>query len=189
MVALDKGTNEFQKTIRDFEENGRVFKSFAAAAIPGKLQTRAYATTRLTEAHELLNLGGSVEETVATRMERAELLGDGSRSYHVIIAEHVLHGATAHREVMREQLEHLLRLNRNGNITLGILPDGLWVKATPLSHFDIVDDSHVTVETMAVTILMEDPLEVGLYLECFHRYSAVAWYGTEAEALIGRAML
>jgi Domain of unknown function (DUF5753) len=189
MVDMAEGANEVQKRILAAEKNGRVFKSFAPAAIPGKLQTREYARTRLTEAYDLLKLSGSLEETVATRLSRGELLGDGSRSYHVIIAEHVLHGATAHREVMREQLDHLLAMNRSGTITLGILPDGLWVKATPLSHFDIVDDSSVMVETMAVTVVLEDSPEVGMYLDCFHRYSAAAWYGEEAEALISRAKL
>ena len=184
MATMTDGTAPTQQKLLDKETVGHVFKNFAPAVIPGKYQTRAYATTRLTEARDLLGLPDTVAQTVDLRMARGQLINDTDRSFHAVIAEHVLYGATADPEVMTEQLEHLLVLADKPNVRLGILPIRARVTASPMSHIDIVDDSTVSIETMAVTYRITDAPEAAMYLNMFDAYARAAVYGDQASSLI-----
>lgn len=187
MMTMADGTARTQQQILDNETAGRAFKNFAPAVIPGKYQTRAYATTRLSEARDLLVLPDTVTQTVDLRMARAQLIDDTERVFHAVIGESVLYGATADPEVMAEQLEHLLVLADKPNVRLGILPMRARVPASPMTHIDIVDDQAVTIETMAVTYTITDAPEVAMYLRMFDEFAQAAAYGEQAAALIARA--
>jgi hypothetical protein len=188
MKTMADGTARTQQQILDNETVGRTFKNFAPAVIPGKYQTRAYATTRLSEARDLLELPDTVAQTVELRMARGQLIDDTERVFHAVIAESVLYGATADPEVMAEQLEHLLMLADKPNVRLGILPMRTRAAASPMSHIDIVDDQIVIVETMAVTYTITDAPEVRMYLRMFDIYAQAAVYGDQADAMIRQAM-
>lgn len=188
MKTLTEGTAGLQQQILDEETAGRAFKNFAPALVPGKYQTRAYATTRLTEARDLLGLPDTVAQTVDLRMARASLIDDPVRAFHAVIKEDVLYGGTADTDVMAEQLDHLLTLAAKPNVQLGILPRGARVHASPMTHIDVVDDKVVSIETMAVTITIADEPEVAMYLRMFDMFAASAVYGEAADALIRAAM-
>ncbi|GAA2018677.1 hypothetical protein GCM10009839_13600 [Catenulispora yoronensis] len=187
MQNMADGTAHVQQQLLQEESVGHTFKNFASAVVPGNYQTRAYATTRLTEAHELLGLPDTVTQTVDLRMSRGQLINDPGRSFHAVIAESVLYGATADSDVMAEQLEHLLALATKPNVRLGILPTRARVHAAPMSHIDIVDDASVNIETMAVTITISKAPEVAMYLRMFDEFAQAAAYGEQAAAMIGRA--
>ena len=56
----------------------RHFRIFDPALVPGALQTRGYATVRLSEFAGHGRHPGDISATVAVRMERARLLSRGS---------------------------------------------------------------------------------------------------------------
>lgn len=184
MASMTEGTARTQQAILAAETATRDFKAIAPTFIPGKFQTPEYARTRLREATELLELPDTVDETVDFRMQRAALLLDGSRSFHVLLAQSVLYGAAASPEVMAEQRAHLVALMQRPNVSIGILPLDARIPS-PMSHVDIFDNSRVSVETLALTYSFdEDAPEVGMFKRIFWACANVAAYGDAAAALI-----
>jgi hypothetical protein len=186
MLTMSGGTAETQRDILDAESAGHDFKLIAPFLVPGVLQTRGYAAERLREATDLLGLPDTVDETVEVRMRRAALLGDETRMFHVIVSESALYGG-ADEVVMGEQLAHLEALaGRHRNLRLGVVPFGARV-ATAMSHVDIVDRRHATVETLAVSYRVSDAPEVAMYLRVFDDWAVAAVYGEVALELIRAA--
>lgn len=184
MKDLSEGIAGLQRQILAEEENARIFKNFAHAVIPGKFQTRDYATSVFRQVVPLLGADGDVEEMVNARMERGALVRDEDFSFHAVIAEQALRGSVTTREVMREQLEYLLELAELDNVQLGILPMDAKVSSAPITHIDIVDNRMVSVESLVGTAVFIGEPEVDVYLRVFRDYAEAAYYGNRAEDLI-----
>lgn len=187
------GTDTTQRQILEREGAGSSLKAFAPVFVPGLLQTRAYAYARLIEACGLLGLPeDAIDATVTTRMARGDLLEDGSRELHAVIAESALYiGGAATNPVMMGQLRKLLRVMAWPNVRLGVLPTKSgrgWRAAHPMSHLNIVDADEVTVETLAVTYRITDGPEIGMYLRVFDGLAAAAEYGDDAKVFIEAAL-
>lgn len=187
MRDMATGTAATQATILADDRDGSLFQHFAPVFVPGSFQTRDYATAMLTAAHGALSLPGDVDETVELRMQRAAVVPEGSRSYHVILAEAALYGAPAEPEVLIAQLQHLLAVAELPNVRMGVLPLNSRTRSHPMAHLDIVDGCRVTVETLAGTIRIVDEPEVGMLLRVFDELSACSVYGEGAMAVIGGA--
>jgi transcriptional regulator with XRE-family HTH domain len=95
-------------TFLDLESAAVSIDTFEALVVPGLLQTKAYAK----EVIEPLRLHFSAEQlarTVESRIERQRILtGESPPFYHAVIDEAVLHRTIGSRDVMREQLRHIL---------------------------------------------------------------------------------
>jgi hypothetical protein len=87
----------------------------------GTLQTEAYATEILRRVVEFLGIPDDVPAGVAKRMERQQVLYDGEHHYDVILGEQALYTNIGGPEVMREQLERLLRDIDLPSLSLGVL--------------------------------------------------------------------
>src|SRR3984957_3191697 len=109
---LRSGTTRYQQELLNEETRTRHFRIFDPAVIPGALQTPGYATVRLAEFADMVGVPADIPATVAVRMERAELLFSGERLFHVVLGEHALRAALADRDVMEDQLRHLLEISR-----------------------------------------------------------------------------
>jgi hypothetical protein len=72
------GTAQYQQELLDEETMTRHFRIFDPALVPDALQTRGYATVRLSEFADMVGIPGDISATVAVRMERARLLSLGS---------------------------------------------------------------------------------------------------------------
>lgn len=80
------------------ERQASVLRSLQLVLIPGLLQTEAYAGALLND-----------EEAVAARMKRQEIFKrEQPPSFHLVLDEAVLYRGRGGKEVMREQLEHLI---------------------------------------------------------------------------------
>jgi transcriptional regulator with XRE-family HTH domain len=83
----------------DEEDAAEVLRVFALALVPGLLQLEEYARALLPDD----------EASLAQRMDRQKILTrDDPPTLHVVLDEAVLYQARGGRDVMREQLEHLL---------------------------------------------------------------------------------
>lgn len=117
------------------EEESRAsqIKMYNQNYIPGLLQTEAYA-------REVLRAGkrkDKLEELVATRMERQEILWlDDPPNVVVLLEEGVLRKVVGSSEVTREEYAHLLKLVEEPNISIYIVP--LDAPVFPESSFTVL---------------------------------------------------
>ncbi|WP_189221962.1 DUF5753 domain-containing protein [Saccharothrix coeruleofusca] len=91
--------------------------------IPGLLQLGAYAESLGERARALMAGKGWTEQAAAERRDRQGLLSRTSPPFHLhaVIDEAALHRAVGGRELMAEQLTHLLRVAEQDNVTLQVL--------------------------------------------------------------------
>ncbi|MET8570781.1 helix-turn-helix transcriptional regulator [Streptomyces sp. NPDC004783] len=104
------------------QEAAATIRTFEIQYVPGLLQTAAY--TRAVVQRGLPSApAGEVERRVELRMRRAQLLtrADAPQLW-AIIDESVLWRVLGSRDVMREQLGHLIRMAELPHVTLQIVP-------------------------------------------------------------------
>ena len=95
---------------------------FAPTVVPGLLQTAAYAEAVTLAANPFVT-DEYVEEKVAARLERQNILKDATRpEYWVILHENVLRVAVGGPQAMAEQLERIARLMRERTVWVTVLP-------------------------------------------------------------------
>jgi transcriptional regulator with XRE-family HTH domain len=184
---LRTGTARYQQELLDEEARTRHFRIFDPAILPGALQTAGYATVRLSEFAEMVGIPADIQETVAVRMERGKLLLSGQRLFHFVLGEHALRAVVADRDVMEEQLRHLLELSRLPGLRLGILPARTRHYMT-FCGFWIFDDREVQMETYSAAVRVTQPREIAMYAKVFEHYSMRAVYGQQARDLISQAL-
>ena len=149
--------------------------------VPGLLQTTAYARNVLAR---LWPARSDIDEAVAARMHRQEVLYDTGKTFELVTTEAALRTLVCPSQVMLGQLDRLLSLGL-GNVTLGIIPMGVELEAVPLHGFLLLDDAAI-VETH------DEEYEAGEeesaeYGRIFGRLMAEAVTGDEARQLIAAA--
>lgn len=123
-IGLEQGATQLQK--------------WDPQLVHGLLQTRAYMTA-------LLGVGGDLpaeelERRVELRLARQSILeGPDPLRLVLVLAEDALHTNIGGPEVMREQLEHLVKMARKRRITVQVLPRGLGAHAGFQGPFTILD--------------------------------------------------
>lgn len=113
--------NWFQDFV-GLEESASLIQSHEQQFVPGLMQTEDYARAVVSHGRpELLDQEG--ERRVALRLQRQKVLTrPGAPRLWVVVDESVLHRPIGGHRVLREQVEHLLDLTRQPNVTLQILP-------------------------------------------------------------------
>ncbi|MEV6289888.1 DUF5753 domain-containing protein [Streptomyces sp. NPDC051896] len=141
---LATGTEAIQDEVIDWYRQTRHGKAYVPNMIWGTLQTEAYAHVILRKVVDFLGVPDDVAQGVAKRMERQQVLYDGEHHYDVILGEQALYTNVGGPEVMREQMERLLRDLELSSLTLGILPTDAEVSVAPLPGFSLYDGGHAT---------------------------------------------
>jgi len=109
-------------TFVEYEQTASAMVQWAPGLVPGLLQTPAYiralfATTSRQKP--------DVEKQVMIRMARREVLGPRhALPYRALLSEAVLRQNIGDRQVMAEQLRHVLTVSRARNVSVQVLPDG-----------------------------------------------------------------
>lgn len=104
------------------EQAATMMRQFELALVPGLLQTSDYARTLMTTIAPTTPIE-VLENRVAARMIRQHVLtGDDPLTYEVILSEAVLRCPVGGDRVMRGQLERLLELTSQPNITVQVVP-------------------------------------------------------------------
>ena len=103
-----------------------------------------------------------------------------------MLGEHALRAALADRDVMKDQLRHLLEISslRGG---LGKLPT-LARHYMTFCGFWIFDDPGTQTETYSAAVRITQPREIAIYAKVFEHYSRRAVYGQQARDLISQAI-
>jgi transcriptional regulator with XRE-family HTH domain len=113
--------NWFQDFV-GLEESASLIQSYELQFVPGLLQTEDYVRAVISHGRpQLLDQEG--ERRVALRLQRQKVLTRaGAPRLWAVVDESVLHRPIGGHRVLREQIEHLLELTRQPNVTLQILP-------------------------------------------------------------------
>ncbi|WP_053750874.1 helix-turn-helix domain-containing protein [Streptomyces sp. MMG1533] len=95
---------------------------YSLGLVPGLLQTREYAQALISESCPPLD-DETVEERVRARLARQEALTHRSKTvYGFVIYEAALRAGVGGREIMRQQVLHLLQVGVLRNVSIQVLP-------------------------------------------------------------------
>ncbi|MEU9883124.1 helix-turn-helix domain-containing protein [Streptomyces phaeochromogenes] len=157
----DRRYAEYFATVVELERLATRICEFAPTLVPGLLQTATY-TRAVTLASNPFATEAHIEEKVAARVERAQILADATRPvYWVILHEHVLRIPVGSAAEMAQQLEHITGLVRQRKVLVQVLPTS--VGAYPLMGRMVrlfeFEDAPPTAYTEAVYSgnLLDDP--------------------------------
>ncbi|MET7908202.1 helix-turn-helix transcriptional regulator [Streptomyces avermitilis] len=157
----DKRYADYIAEVVELERAATKICEFAPTLVPGLLQTAAY-TRSVTLAGNPFATDAHIEEKVAARVERAQILDDATRPvYWVILHEHVVRIPVGGEDEMAQQLDHIAALVRQKKMLVQLLPAS--VGAYPLMGRMVrvfeFEDAPPTAYTEAVYSgnLLDDP--------------------------------
>ncbi|MFI8511740.1 Scr1 family TA system antitoxin-like transcriptional regulator [Streptomyces sp. NPDC085460] len=106
----------------ELEPQAVTLYTFENRLVPGLFQTPAYARTLFEK--QIPAMGDDkIESNLVARMERAGILSERPETiFSFIVEEHVLRRQMGGPEVMREQIDHILRLCESRNIDIQVMP-------------------------------------------------------------------
>lgn len=167
----------------------RQFRIYTPNILPGVLQTRAYTAAILAAIARRRGVPDDLEDAVAARMERQQVLFDSRRRFACLIEESALAAGIGGTGVMVGQLGHLISISALPNVSLGVLPwrpdrDMAW----PVEAFYMFDDVQVAVELVSGHLTVTQPREIAMYAQVFAELADAAVYGGVARSRIMAAI-
>ncbi|WP_460999433.1 helix-turn-helix domain-containing protein [Streptomonospora sediminis] len=152
-----------------FEAEASVISTYQSMVIPGLLQTREYAAASDRAVHTQDT--AATERASEVRMERQEILaGEDAPRLWAVIDESVLLRPAGGRDVMRDQIEKLIRVSKEANtVKIQVLPldvglhPGTSGAFTLLDFPNPIDPSIVYLEHRTDGLYLEEPPEVETY--------------------------
>jgi len=169
-------------------ERARLFRIYEPALIPGLFQTADYATWVMAHFIGFHDLPNDLDQAVAARLERQQLLYSGDRRFVVLLEEQALHTRIGGTQTMAGQLDRLITLISLQRVSLAIIPAAAERHTTPTAGFWIFDDDTAQVETVSAELTITQYREVALYAKKFALLQRSAVTGPHARALITEAI-
>jgi len=174
------------------EAEARTIRAYEQELVPGLLQIPDYAravirATRPTETSE------QIDRWVEVRIERQEIL---TRSdpvpprFNAVLSEAALRRPIGGFDVMRGQLEYLMRPRDRANVTVQVLPFDAGVHPAMVGPFtamtfpDPDDLGVVNVENATGALFLEDPAEIRVYAEIWSMLQASALSADDSQAFL-----
>lgn len=156
------------------EAAASVVRTFQTVAVPGLMQTEAYARAMI-EQTAITSAPYPVDERVLVRMSRQELLTRPDDPLHMVavLDEAVLRRQVGSPEIMNGQVRHLIDLADRPNVTVHIVPfargahPGMDGQFTLLEFPEQADPDLVYLEQAGSGLIPEDPEEVRRYTLIF----------------------
>jgi len=121
--ALCSGMKHGQKARIPLYGRTKLFRAYEPGLVPGLFQTAEYASVIVARAIEFNQIPNGLNEAVAARMERQQVLYTGDRRFLVVLDEQALRTRVGDATgVMAGQLDRLLAVISLHRISLGIIP-------------------------------------------------------------------
>lgn len=155
--------------------------------MPSLLQTEGYARAILRVCISMIGGRDDLDEAVAMRTARKNVLTRAGHRFHILIGEAALYPTVGDNAVMVEQLEHLLGELERPNLRLGVIPLDTDDRA-PATNFVIYDRAQVLTETVSAELTITRPSVIALHEKTFAVLADQAVYNYAARALIVRAL-
>ncbi|MGW2397187.1 DUF5753 domain-containing protein [Kitasatospora sp. NPDC001664] len=184
---LRQGAGPIQAEFRRLVEETTHYHGFSPDLVWGNLQTHAYAREVLRLVADLHDIPRDIDAGAAERVARAQYLGQGGRTYHVLLGEQALLTGIGGPAVMRPQLTHLLEAMSLPGLTLGIVPARARLLVYPGDGFGIFDGARVEVEGYRGGETITDD-RVPIFRRAFDRLKQSAVYFDDARAIITTAL-
>ncbi|MDX3071923.1 helix-turn-helix transcriptional regulator [Streptomyces sp. MI02-7b] len=141
--------------------------AYEAQYVPGLLQTEEYAH-RLLASHWPPLGDETVEERVAARLERQNLLGEPTKSFSFVVEEAALRRRFGDRDAHARQLEHLQRVGERRNVTIQVMAAGGGFHCGLLGPFVLLEtpehDHMVYEEGQTTGVLYAEPDKVSIVM-------------------------
>ena len=161
------------------EQAATIIRTYEAQYVPGLLQTEGYA-------HAVIELGQAVRadevrQRVELRIHRQQLLYmQQPPDYWAVIDEAVLRRNLGGRQVMRDQLDHILEASKRPNITVQVVPFDRSDAAAVGGPFTLLRFAEpdlpdvVYLEQLNSALYLNRSVDVEIYLKIIDRLSAGA---------------
>jgi len=125
-TGYNRAYHEDFRLMVDLEHSAELLRCLESEIVPDLVQCEAYIRALFTAQgadRDVGDAGGmSVEDWVQARLQRQEVLTrDDSLQYHVVLSESCLWREYGGVSVMREQLDHMLKLSKRANVLLQVL--------------------------------------------------------------------
>lgn len=152
------------------EESATAITCFAMYCLPGLLQTEAYARAVIKSIAPRMS-AKVLDDRVEVRMRRQQLLlRDSAPRYRVLLDESVLRRQVGGPAVMAEQLGTVLSLEREGKVTVQVMPFEIGTYAAQDSNFVLLEfpdpvSPVVFVEGLMHHQFLERPTDLDRYRE------------------------
>jgi transcriptional regulator with XRE-family HTH domain len=174
------------------EEEARSIRAYEQELVPGLLQTPDYARAVFRSGWPAAT-SGQIDRLVEVRMERQEILVRSDPPpprLHVVLSEGTLRRPVGGREVMREQLEQLMRPRDRANVTIQVLPFDAGVHPAMVGPFTMMafpdpeDLGVVNVENATGALFLEEPAEIRVFDEIWSTLQASALSADDSQAFL-----
>jgi transcriptional regulator with XRE-family HTH domain len=174
------------------EAEARTIRTYEQELVPGLVQTPEYARAvlrvgRSTETAE------QIDRRVEVRIERQEVLTRSDPPpprFNVVLSEGALRRPVGGYDVMRKQLEYLMRPRDRANVTVQVLPFDAGVHPSMMAPFTMItfpdpdDLGVVNVENATGTLFLEEPAEVRFYDEIWSTLQVSALSADDSQAFL-----
>ncbi|MFJ1707132.1 DUF5753 domain-containing protein [Kitasatospora sp. NPDC088346] len=184
---LRQGTGPIQAEFRRLVEQTSHYHGFSPDLVWGNLQTRDYAREVLRLVADLHDIPRDLDAGATERLARAQYLGQGGRTYHVLLGEQALLTGIGGPAVMRPQLAHLLEAMDLPGLTLGVIPARARLLVYPGDGFGVFDGTRVEVEGYRGGETITDD-RIKIFQRAFDRLKQSAVYLDDARAIITTAL-
>jgi len=165
-----------------------LFRIYEHNVIPGLFQTADYSAAMLSFWIDFLQTPNDLDDAVATRMERQQVLSRPRKRFAVILEEQALRTWFGDAETQAGQLNRLLSVMSLPNVSLGIVPLMTERAAAASAGFWMFDNWLVALETPTASIEVTRPHEIDLYGRMFEHLKSSAVHGKAARAIIAAVL-
>jgi transcriptional regulator with XRE-family HTH domain len=186
--VLKTGMLGHQLELSEQDVKTKLYRSFEPAVVPGLLQTAEFARALFSRAVMVHRVPNDVNDAVAKRMQRQEMLYRTDKTFHFVLTEATLRYRLCSVEVMLGQLDRLVSLTSLRNMRLGVIAYETQYIVDPRHGFMIYNADLVRVETYSAELNLRQPHEIELYTATFEKLAVVASYGAAARAIINRTI-
>ena len=174
------------------EAEARTIRAYEQELVPGLLQIPDYARAVI-RASRPTETGEQIDRWVEVRIERQEIL---TRSdpvpprLNAVLSEAALRRPIGGFDVMRRQLEYLMRPRDRANVTVQVLPFDAGVHPAMVGPFtamtfpDPDDLGVVNVENATGALFLEDTAEIRVYDEIWSMLQASALSADDSQAFL-----
>ncbi|MCN9239948.1 helix-turn-helix domain-containing protein [Streptomyces sp. RY43-2] len=167
-------------------------RTYQVQLVPGLLQTEAYGRA-VTVASRAWQTAEEIDRFVRVRIARQErLTSENPLEYWVVLSEGALRQQVGGPDVMRAQLQHLMNMAQQPNITIQVLPfsrgahSGMFGPYLLLAFPQMTSLDLVLTETPTGNIWIEREAEVACYQALFDDARMASLPPTESLTLIQR---
>ncbi|MFI7101776.1 helix-turn-helix domain-containing protein [Streptomyces sp. NPDC050161] len=163
------------QTYVGLEGAASALRTYEVQFVHGLLQTEEYADAVVRRGMPDA-APAEVERRVALRLERQKLLlAERPAEFHCVLDEAALRRPYGERQVMRDQLRHLIAVSERPNVRLQIMPFGIGGHAGESGAFTMLGFQEsglpdiVYLEQLTSALYVDKPEEVALYARVMDR--------------------